>query len=188
MQPTTLWRCVPMLALVQYLAWTKRVCQVAADFCLVRRMRASRVIPVFAFLIGVLLIGQGLCGIIAPDVFVGVVRFFQTPSCRLRRSSVAHRYRHCARSGRERRSAPSHFSARLWRSHCHRRRVYAVCRCPVCIHHSCFVGLARPWLGAALCGSFFSPWSFSTVYQQPHSPRLTRRWELTATRACLHFR
>ena len=43
-------------------------------------MRASRAIPVLAFLIGVLLIGQGLCGIIAPDVFVGVVRFFQTPS------------------------------------------------------------------------------------------------------------
>jgi hypothetical protein len=42
-------------------------------------MSASRVIPVLAFLIGVLLVIQGLVGIVAPDAFVGVVRFFQTP-------------------------------------------------------------------------------------------------------------
>jgi hypothetical protein len=38
------------------------------------------VIPVLAFLIGALLIVQGLGGIVAPDTFVDVVRFFQTPS------------------------------------------------------------------------------------------------------------
>jgi len=38
------------------------------------------VIPVLAFVIGVLLIVQGLGGIAAPEAFVGVVRFFQTPS------------------------------------------------------------------------------------------------------------
>jgi hypothetical protein len=37
-------------------------------------------ILVLALLIGVLLIMQGLLGIVAPDAFVGVVRFFQTPS------------------------------------------------------------------------------------------------------------
>jgi hypothetical protein len=42
-------------------------------------MKASRVIPVLAFIIGVLLIVQGLGGVVAPDVFVGVVRFFQSP-------------------------------------------------------------------------------------------------------------
>jgi hypothetical protein len=43
-------------------------------------MRASRVILVLALLVGVLLITQGLLGIVAPDAFVGVVRFFQTSS------------------------------------------------------------------------------------------------------------
>ena len=43
-------------------------------------MRASRVIPALALLVGVLLIMQGLLGMLAPDVFVRVVRFFQTPS------------------------------------------------------------------------------------------------------------
>jgi hypothetical protein len=43
-------------------------------------MRASRVIPVLAFLVGLLLIMQGLGGIVVPDIFVSVVRFFQTPS------------------------------------------------------------------------------------------------------------
>ena len=43
-------------------------------------MRTSRVIPVLAFLIGVLLIVQGLGGIVVPGVFVSVVRFFQAPS------------------------------------------------------------------------------------------------------------
>jgi hypothetical protein len=38
------------------------------------------VIPFLALLIGVLLIVQGLGGIIAPDAFVAVVRLFQTPS------------------------------------------------------------------------------------------------------------
>lgn len=42
-------------------------------------MRASRVIPVLAFIIGVLLTAQGLGGIVVPGLFVGVVRFFQTP-------------------------------------------------------------------------------------------------------------
>jgi hypothetical protein len=42
-------------------------------------MTASRVITVLAFLVGVLLIIQGLLGIVAPDIFVSVVRFFQTP-------------------------------------------------------------------------------------------------------------
>ena len=37
-------------------------------------------ISVPALLVGVLLIMQGLVGIVAPDAFVGVVRFFQTPS------------------------------------------------------------------------------------------------------------
>jgi hypothetical protein len=43
-------------------------------------MRASRVISVPALLVGVLLIMQGLVGIVAPDAFVGVLRFFQAPS------------------------------------------------------------------------------------------------------------
>jgi hypothetical protein len=43
-------------------------------------MPASRLIPVLALLIGVLLIIQGLLGIVAPDAFVGVVRLFQSPS------------------------------------------------------------------------------------------------------------
>jgi len=37
-------------------------------------------ILVLALLIGVLFIMQGLLGIVAPDAFVGAVRFFQTPS------------------------------------------------------------------------------------------------------------
>jgi len=43
-------------------------------------MSTSRVIPVLARLVGVLLIMQGILGILAPNAFVGVVRFFQTPS------------------------------------------------------------------------------------------------------------
>jgi hypothetical protein len=43
-------------------------------------MRASGLIPVLALGIGVLLIIQGLLGILAPDAFVGVVRLFQSPS------------------------------------------------------------------------------------------------------------
>ena len=43
-------------------------------------MRAARPIPVLAFVVGVLLIIQGLLGILAPDAFVGVVRLFQSPS------------------------------------------------------------------------------------------------------------
>lgn len=50
-----------------------------ADLGLVRRMRTSRVIPVIALVIGVLLIIQGLLGIVAPDAFVKVVRLFQSP-------------------------------------------------------------------------------------------------------------
>jgi hypothetical protein len=50
---------------------------------------------VLALLIGVLLIIQGLLGIVAPDAFVGVVRFFQTPFHDLRRGSLAHRHRNC---------------------------------------------------------------------------------------------
>ena len=36
-------------------------------------------IPVIALVIGVLLIIQGLLGIVAPDAFVKVVRLFQSP-------------------------------------------------------------------------------------------------------------
>src|SRR5215475_8041667 len=43
-------------------------------------MRALRLIPVLALIVGVLLIVQGLLGILAPDAFVGVVRLFQSPS------------------------------------------------------------------------------------------------------------
>jgi hypothetical protein len=39
-------------------------------------MRTSRLIPVLAHVVGVLLIIQGLLGILAPDAFVGVVRLF----------------------------------------------------------------------------------------------------------------
>jgi len=42
-------------------------------------MRAPRLIPVLALVIGVLLIIQGLLGILAPDAFVRVVRLFQSP-------------------------------------------------------------------------------------------------------------
>jgi len=42
-------------------------------------MRASRLIPVIALVIGVFLIIQGLLGIVAPDAFVSVVRLFQSP-------------------------------------------------------------------------------------------------------------
>jgi len=51
-------------------------------------------IPVLAFFVAVLLIIQGLVGIFVPDVFVRVVRLFQSPSVGLRRGSVAHRHRH----------------------------------------------------------------------------------------------
>jgi hypothetical protein len=40
---------------------------------------ASRVTSLLALLVGVLLIMQGLLGIVAPDAFVGVIRFFQAP-------------------------------------------------------------------------------------------------------------
>jgi hypothetical protein len=43
-------------------------------------MTAARLIPFLALPVGVLLIIQGLLGILAPDVFVGVVRLFQSPS------------------------------------------------------------------------------------------------------------
>ena len=43
-------------------------------------MRALRLIPVLALGVGMLLITQGLLGILAPDAFVGVVRLFQSPS------------------------------------------------------------------------------------------------------------
>ena len=42
-------------------------------------MRTSHVIPVIALVIGVLLIIQGLLGIVAPDAFVKVIRLFQSP-------------------------------------------------------------------------------------------------------------
>ena len=42
-------------------------------------MRASRLIPVLALVIGALLIIQGLIGIVAPDAFVEIVRLFQSP-------------------------------------------------------------------------------------------------------------
>ena len=42
-------------------------------------MRASRVTSLLALLVGVLLIIQGLVGLVAPDAFVGVVRVFQAP-------------------------------------------------------------------------------------------------------------
>jgi hypothetical protein len=43
-------------------------------------MRVSRLISVVALVIGVLLIIQGLLGIVAPDAFVDVVRLFQSRS------------------------------------------------------------------------------------------------------------
>ena len=43
-------------------------------------MRVPRLIPVVALVIGVLLIIQGLLGIVAPDAFVAVVRLFQSRS------------------------------------------------------------------------------------------------------------
>ena len=43
-------------------------------------MRAARPIPVLALVVGVLLVIQGLLGILAPDAFIGVVRLFQSPS------------------------------------------------------------------------------------------------------------
>src|SRR5882757_5810921 len=42
-------------------------------------MRAPRLIPVIALVIGVFLIIQGLLGIVAPDAFVSVVRLLQSP-------------------------------------------------------------------------------------------------------------
>jgi hypothetical protein len=42
-------------------------------------MRASRLVPVIALVIGALLIIQGLLGIVVPDAFVEVVRLFQSP-------------------------------------------------------------------------------------------------------------
>jgi len=45
---------------------------------LVGDMRPLRLIPVLALGIGVLLIIQGLLGILSPDVFVSVVRLFQS--------------------------------------------------------------------------------------------------------------
>jgi hypothetical protein len=42
-------------------------------------MRALRLTRVLALSVGVLLIIQGLLGILAPDAFVGVVRLFQSP-------------------------------------------------------------------------------------------------------------
>jgi len=38
------------------------------------------VISLIAVLVGVLLITQGLLGVLAPEAFVGVVRFFKAPS------------------------------------------------------------------------------------------------------------
>ena len=49
------------------------------QFVLVRHMRASPLIPVLALFVGVFLIIQGLLGIFAPEVFVAVVRPFQSP-------------------------------------------------------------------------------------------------------------
>jgi hypothetical protein len=43
-------------------------------------MRASRVISILGFFVGLLLVLQGLLGMVAPDAFVGVVRYFQSPS------------------------------------------------------------------------------------------------------------
>ena len=43
-------------------------------------MRPTHVISLLALLVGVLLIMQGLLGILAPEAFVGVVRFFKAPS------------------------------------------------------------------------------------------------------------
>jgi hypothetical protein len=42
-------------------------------------MKASRLTPVLALLIGAFLIIQGLLGILAPEAFVSVVRLFQSP-------------------------------------------------------------------------------------------------------------
>jgi len=47
---------------------------------LVRRTRPTHVISLIAVLVGVLLITQGLLGVLAPEAFVGVVRFFKAPS------------------------------------------------------------------------------------------------------------
>src|SRR5262249_12109808 len=52
----------------------------AAELGLVRRMSASRLIPVLALVVGVLLIIQGLLGLLTPDTFVAFVRLFQPPS------------------------------------------------------------------------------------------------------------
>ncbi|MEP6955311.1 MAG: hypothetical protein ABI883_00680, partial [Chthoniobacterales bacterium] len=43
-------------------------------------MNASRAASVLAFLVGAMLMLQGLLGIVAPNAFVGLVRFFQAPS------------------------------------------------------------------------------------------------------------
>ncbi len=42
-------------------------------------MKTSRVIVILALGIAVLLLGQGMVGLVFPDTFVGVVRFMQTP-------------------------------------------------------------------------------------------------------------
>jgi hypothetical protein len=52
----------------------------AAYVILVKQMKAARPISVLAYGVGVLLVIQGLLGILAPDAFVGVVRLFQSPS------------------------------------------------------------------------------------------------------------
>ena len=51
---------------------------VAAIPKLVRRVSALRVTIVLALCISLLLLVQGLIGLVAPDVFAGVVRFMQT--------------------------------------------------------------------------------------------------------------
>ena len=52
-------------------------------------------ILVLALLIGVLLIIQGLLGIVAPDAFVGRRSFLSNSFHDLRRGSLAHRHRNC---------------------------------------------------------------------------------------------
>ena len=42
-------------------------------------MRTLRLASLLALLIGLLLVVQGILGIVAPDVFVGSIRFIQTP-------------------------------------------------------------------------------------------------------------
>ena len=42
-------------------------------------MRALRLASLLALLIGLLLVVQGILGLLAPDVFVGSIRFIQTP-------------------------------------------------------------------------------------------------------------